>query len=190
MRTDIMVDIESLGKNDDSTIFQISAISFNIETGEHIDTFNRIANIGIGDINVEGSTLLWWVKNNSELFKELLLSGEFATKDLLIDFQGWLRKIQLKSNKKDVYLWGNGILFDNRIIKSQLESMGRSYPIFYRNDRDVRTILELASIKSGLTEEELKDKYFDSELTSHNALNDVINQINLVTACYNIIMEW
>jgi len=38
-RIDVMTDIETLGNNSDSTIFQISAIAFNIENGEYINKY-------------------------------------------------------------------------------------------------------------------------------------------------------
>lgn len=187
MRMDIMVDIETLGNKTDSTIFQIAAVAFDIETGKHLQTFQRIADISSNKtLNVTGDTLKWWLNTNKELLSDLLNQGQYSSEDLLIEFSNWMMSIVLHH---DAYLWGNGILFDNKMIQHQLESIGITYPIFYRNDRDVRTIVELASHKTGLTEKELRKKYYDSNTEAHNAAHDVANQIRLVTACYEELIK-
>lgn len=188
MRKDIMVDIETLGTSADATIFQISAISFDIKTGTYYSTFNKIANIEDNhSLKVDGSTLKWWLNTNKELLSELLNSGKGSSEDLLEEFYGWLKS--QSEDMKDVYLWGNGILFDNKMIQCQLEDEGWDYPIFYKNDRDVRTIVDLASVKLGISEKELKQKYEDNSLVEHNALDDVKYQINLVVGCYNELIK-
>lgn len=188
MRIDIMTDIETLGTKPDSTIFQISAVAFDIVTGEHLSTFNQIADIEKNDtVNVTGSTIKWWLNTNKELLSELLNSGITSSKDLLREFYQWL--CNLNEIGSDVYLWGNGILFDNKLIQHQLESIGLDYPIYYKNDRDVRTIVDLASNKLGISEKELKDQFNDDALVEHNALDDVTYQIRLVTKCYEVLIS-
>lgn len=58
------------------------------------------------------------------------------------------------------------------------------YPIEYKNDRDLRTLVDLACTKLGITEKELKNKYYDQSLEPHDAFNDVVNQVNLAVNCY------
>ncbi|MBU5341267.1 3'-5' exonuclease [Caldifermentibacillus hisashii] len=190
MRKDIMVDIETLGNKIDSTIIQISAVSFNLQTGSIYETFNEVADISKNEseISVTGSTLQWWVNTNTELFAKLLTGGMCSSEDVLRHFHRWLSGEI--SSAKYVYLWGNGILFDNAMIRQQFESIGLNYPIFYRNDRDVRTILELASIKLGKSEKELREEVYDNELVAHDAFNDVANQVKLVSFCYNVLTEY
>ena len=186
MRTDIMVDIETLGNKTNSTIFQIAAMAFDIKTGEIIgEPFNQIANIELNEspLNVSGITLKWWLKTDKELFEELLNSGEHSSEQVLRNFYDWMGQYEVPGT----YLWGNGILFDNKIIQSQLESIGLSYPIFYKNDLDVRTLLELASIKEDISERELKDRLKDDTLVAHDALDDVKKQITLVVECFKIL---
>jgi hypothetical protein len=189
MRIDIMTDIETLGTDADSTIFQISAIAFNIETGEQIQEFNQIADISKNEneIKVTGSTLQWWLQTNKELFNSLLNGGEYSSEEVLRNFHDWIS--QFENEENSIYLWGNGILFDNKMIKHQMESIGLIYPISYKNDRDVRTLLELASIKSNLTEREIKDFYSDETELEHNAIDDVKFQIRLAVGCYNTLMR-
>jgi hypothetical protein len=188
MRIDVMVDIETLGTNKDSTIFQIAAATFDVETGEIFEVYEQVADIEKNKtVNVTGSTLKWWLKTNKELLQEILNKGTEASGVILIDFHGWLHKLKLKY--QEVCLWGNGILFDNALIQEQLNAMGFDYPIYYKNDRDVRTIVDLATKKLGITEQELKEKFSDTSLVEHNALDDVKYQINLVTYCYNVLIN-
>jgi DNA polymerase III epsilon subunit-like protein len=189
MRKDIMVDIETLGNKIDSTIIQISAVSFDIKSGEIIDKFNQIVDITKNQtpINVTASTLKWWTNINAKLFADLLSSGEESSEDTLRNFHAWLNEITPET--KNLYLWGNGILFDNAMIRHQFESIGLTYPIFYRNDRDVRTILDLAASKLGKNEKELREEVYDKDLVAHDAFNDVINQVALVSYCYNALTK-
>lgn len=186
MRKDIMLDIETLGTDSHATIFQISAVSFDIETGVHYSTFNGIADIAKNKtLRVDGSTLKWWLNTDKELLTDLLNKGEESSDELLSKFYSWL--YSQSSDLKDIYLWGNGILFDNKMIQEQLISIGLKYPIFYRNDRDVRTIVDLAGKKLGISEKELKEKFNDDTLVKHDAFDDVKYQINLVVSCYNLL---
>ncbi|WP_137743414.1 3'-5' exonuclease [Robertmurraya siralis] len=187
-RIDVMVDIETLGKASDATIFQIAAIAFDIETGEHLAKFNQIANIEEETyLRVDGSTLKWWLNTNKELLTELLNKGKGTPEELLENFHKWLTFIS--DDTKNIHLWGNGILFDNKMIQQQLDDAYLGYPIYYKNDRDVRTLVDLAGKKLGITEKELKDKYNDDTLTHHDAFDDVKYQINLVVGCYNLLIN-
>lgn len=186
-----MVDIETLGNKIDSTIFQIAAIAFDIKTGEYIAEFNRTADIEENEkMNVTGDTLVWWLNTNKELLTNLLNKGQGSSEDLLKDFHNWLINVKGIGEASikgvgETYLWGNGILFDNAMIRHQFEALGLDYPIFFRNDRDVRTLVDLAASKFGLTEDDLKEYYSDDSLVWHDALDDVKYQIKLVSACHN-----
>lgn len=183
MRIDVMVDIETLGTKADSTIIQISAIAFDIKTGEHISKFNKIADISKNEdyeMNVTGGTLVWWLNTNKELLTDLLNKGKGSSYELLQRFHSWLDDF----SSMDIHLWGNGILFDNKMIQHQLESIGLDYPIKYKHDRDVRTIVDLTCAKLGVDEKELRNMCYDPGLEPHDAFNDVVNQINLVVNCY------
>lgn len=183
MRIDMMIDIETLGKRSDSTIFQIAAATFDIETGEVFHTFNQCADIELSDLNADGSTVKWWLKTNPGLLATLLNEGEGSPIELLQSFHKWMSAFT-DDKENDVYLWGNGILFDNKMIAHQFESNGLPYPIFFRNDRDMRTIVELGCIKQNITKKELNEMFKDENLTLHNAYDDVLYQIRMVSQCY------
>lgn len=187
-RVDVMVDIETLGKGSDAAIFQIAAVAFDIETGKHKSKFNKIANIEEEThLRVDGSTLKWWLNTDKELLTNLLNKGKGSCEDLLTDFYHWLKA--QSNDQKDIHLWGNGIMFDNKMIQHQLEEAYLDYPIYYKNDRDVRTIVDLAGKKLGISEKELKDRFNDESLVKHDAYDDVTYQINLVVSCYELLIK-
>lgn len=187
MRADVMLDIETLGTNIDATVFQIAGCHFNGNTGEIIEEFNQIIDLNtVKDPNVDGSTIKWWTDPERVMLLSKLLHSENAVSDkkafsLLRD---WLKKLNGKDN--ELYLWGNGIAFDNVKIKHQLEKRGMKYSVHFRNDRDLRTILELACEKSGLEKKEILDSIpMVGEL--HDAIADVKYQIDVFVKCREIL---
>lgn len=181
--THIMTDIETLGTIEGATIFQIAAASFDIRTGEVKDKIDLKLNINtVENLKVEGGTLQWWLKTDKELLTKLLQEGTLTEIEMFTQFNDWIEK-QEGSPK----LWGNGILFDNLKLKAKFEDLGMKYPIFYRNDRDVRTILALASEFSGISENEIRENVQDENERAHDALDDVTKQIRLVHYCYQLL---
>lgn len=190
-RIDIMVDLETLGTESDSTIFQIAAIAFDIKTGEHISSFDQTAKIELNtteEMKVTGATLQWWILKHTDTLKELLSrKTEHSSKAIMINFHQWL--MLMKDDGMDLHLWGNGILFDNKMIQHQMVALGLEYPIFFRNDRDQRTLIELAAHKLDITPGQVLMYHRDESLTVHDAFDDVRYQIRVASACYNTLIE-
>lgn len=187
-RKDVMVDIETLGTGEDSSIFQIVACEFDITTGKTYTGFQSIGDIEQYDsLKVDGSTLKWWLNTDKELLTELLNRGSLSESQMITLFYDWLVKLD-GYNMGNVYLWGNGILFDNAKLQYALNKHSMGYPIAYKNDRDVRTIVELASMKSGLSEQILKDNVTHTNERKHDAYDDVMFQIRLVHYCHELLM--
>ena len=189
-RIDVMVDLETLGTNLDAPVFQIAAVGFDIETGEILSEYIGLADVGKltdEDGAIDGGTLKWWLKTDKELFAKLINSdSKSSPKEIMTGLYTWMKRIN--DEYGSVYLWGNGILFDNAIIRHKMEGYGLDYPIFFRNDRDVRTIFELARMKTGETEREMRERIYDDSV-AHDAYNDTINQIRLVSQSHQIIVE-
>lgn len=186
-RIDIMVDLETLGTKADSTIFQISAVAFDITSGDHLNIYDRTADISKNEnweMNVSGSTIKWWLNVNKELFTKLLHQGKGSSRELLEDFHEWLSGL---GRHFEIHLWSNGILFDNNMIRTQFENMGLQYPVKYKHDRDLRTLVDLTTARLGVSEKDLRGKYYGADLEAHDAFNDVTNQIRLAVACYRIL---
>lgn len=187
-RVDIMVDVETLGNKPDSTIIQIAAANFDITTGKTIDIFNECCDISKEDINVTGGTLKWWLKTDKDLLEDILNRGNISPSKLLKEFKLWLLSESICSYD-DVYLWGNGILFDNNLLQTQMKAAGLNYPISYRNDRDLRTAVELAAMKSGLSNRDFIERHSLSDIHKHDAMDDVYSQVKLLHESYKILSE-
>lgn len=188
-KVNVMLDIETLGTDSDAFIFQIAAAKFDIKTGEVRDTFNMTQDISyVQSAKINPRTLLWWLETDSLLLKSLL-AGDYKemSPDLLKSFKDWIDYTQ-DTLMDDVLLWGNGVIFDNRIIREQMNQRGLGYPIAYNNDRDVRTILSLAAEKLHVSEREIKDRVKDDNLMKHDAIHDVAAQIKLVSYCHNVLV--
>lgn len=187
-RLDIMVDLETLGTEDDCIITQISAVPFDIHTGEQVsDGFNKLIDIGnMGSVSINGETLKWWLDTNSDLLVSIL-NGKTdtpRTANLVEDFYQYLLDLVSEYGERNVFLWGDGILFDNRILRHQIESLGFKYPIFYRNDRDVKTIIDLATLKFNKSHIDIKKMYTRENSTLHDAYSDSLNQVDMVCELY------
>lgn len=186
MTIHIMTDIETLGTKGGATIIQVAAATFDITTGKVLSQYNRIVDIEkVDDLSVDGSTIKWWLNTDKELLTKLLHSGTVSEQEMIVEFHEWLSN---QGELKERYLWGNGILFDNQKLQDKMRFYGLDYPIYYRNDRDVRTIVDLASKKLNMTEEELKESFKDESLHAHDAYDDVLYQINLVVSCHNTLI--
>ena len=184
-RIDIMVDIETLGKEGNSPVIQVAAAAFDIHTGEILKEFNRCCDISYNkNLIVDGSTLKWWLETDSELLKTILARGSVdGTEQYVIEmFHRWITNLQ---EDYEVYLWGNGILFDNRIIKEKFEAFGLQYPIFYRNDRDLRTIVDIVNSKYNI--DIRKECEVEGE-RKHDAMNYVVYHIRVATRGWNMLM--
>lgn len=185
----IMLDLETLGTGDHATIFQIGAVAFDIHTGEVQETFNERLDIEAGDfLNIEGSTLKWWLNEDAELLKKLVCSeGGHDEHTLISLFNDWVLK--LKENYSFITLWGNGSTFDNRLLKQLYERQCITYPFAYNADRDVRTLLDVASFFSGKSKKELKSAVTLDTDVKHDALADALYQARLVHYCYSVMAD-
>ena len=194
-RLDIMVDLETLGRDPSNPVIQIGAVAFNLDTGEIYDSFVGYGKLTplSGEVNEE--TYKWWLKTDAMLLQQILAKGveEDTTEDALFkNLVQWITLVA-KQNKiapSEIMLWGNGMLFDNYIIRGKCEKHGVGYPILYYNDRDVRTIVDLYCAKSGMTRKELTDGFKNaSGLVLHDAVNDCMIQIKMVKHCWDSLVK-
>lgn len=187
-RIDIVVDLETLGNKIDSSIIQFSAVAFNINSGEILGEFNEFIDTDLEEVNSTSSTIAWWLRTNPTLLLNILDKG-FAsnqnTKDVLLKFNNWI-----DSFEADPYLWGNGILFDNKIIEFNCNLYGVPYPIFYRNDRDIRTLIELVAVKRNMLAKDLLAFFNDSNLVAHYGLDDCKYEARVIVYCYNFLTKY
>ena len=189
-RIDVMIDIETLGKTECPPVFQLVAKAFDIQTGEIIDSFHSTCDISTTKSEIENETVIWWMKTNFKLFVQLLADGVNSgnTEEKMIkDFINWFN--DLKGDITHKFLWGNGVLFDNRIISAKCRQYGLAYPVYYRNDMDMRTIIEIAAMKLGFDNQKTYRDSVKFEGTAHDADCDVDNQIKNIVRAYKDLIK-
>ncbi len=174
--TDLMLDIETAGKNPGVAIIQIAAVPFNINTGEiSKNTFSKAINMQHqldNKFNFDLSTLTWWRKTNNKLFKKL---SESPNKYNIVgkEFQKYFNSLE---GNKDIRIWGNSARFDIGILNGfYRRAIGYNFKPFWNTwkERCVRTISDLKpDIKSNME--------FVGE--KHNAIDDCKHQIKYCVA--------
>lgn len=158
MKTQIMLDLETLGQKPGSVIVALGAVKFG--NGEITDSFYRRVDPGscesIG-LRMDASTVLWWLKQSNEARLEIAKPGLHICEVLGL-FADWVAD-------PDAEVWGNGSGFDNVLLGDAYDRAMRHRPWKFWNDRCYRTIKsmhpEVPMPRTG---------------THHNALDDAKTQ--------------
>lgn len=161
--SEVMIDLETLGTENDSVILSIGAVKFDIEPFTVLDTFHVGLNLEeqekVGR-KIYASTVKWWLDQSKEAQKSLLvtLNDPWHPSEALDS----LRVFCGAANG----VWGNGSMFDNALIVSLSNSFGLKSPWSYKLDRCYRT---LKSLYPSIEGPERKGVH-------HNALDDAMWQ--------------
>ena len=175
-----MIDLETLGRSNDSAIAQIAAVQFDPFAGETGAEF--CVNIDIKTcyhLKIDASTVQWWLSQSKEAINSVFFSeNSVGLLDGLKQFNEFLQKI--KDEYSELIIWGDSPAFDCEILKYALSKS--PYPILwdYWNERDFRTISKLFPDVA---------KYHVREGIAHDALSDCKNQIAILKKCYSFIYQ-
>jgi hypothetical protein len=169
----IMLDLETLGKNSQSVIIAIGAVAFNPES-DFIDTnhFYTVVDpqscVDHG-LKLDVSTVMWWMKQSDEARAAVTREGESLPK-ALIAFTRWLDTV---CQGRDVMLWGNGSAFDNVILANAYDACHIRRPWNYYNDMCFRTVRN-----------QYPHVQVERQGTHHKALDDALTQARHLQAIY------
>lgn len=191
-RLDIVLDLETLGTNNSPVITQIGAVAFDIKTGKKIREFMLSVTIDSclkAGLKLDGATIKWWMTQSKEVIDEVYGSEKEVTISKALNaFRDWVTALSGGIKKENIYLWGNGILADNTWLKGAHEALNIPEYLSYKNHRDVRTLLDLASSSIGESKSIITGQ-IASEGSHHNALADAQWEAKLITACWNLIVQ-
>lgn len=171
-----MLDLETLGIKEDCAVLQIACQTFNpYQVGEFGNCFNAFTDVkSQPERIIYPDTLKWWMSQDLVLFKEIINSpNAVSLKEGLDALVTYLRDNKVK------FIWANSPSFDVSIIRNACEYHKVKFPIFFWNERDVRTIKGLTKIG----EEDVEDERAALKLPygkKHDAREDVLNQIILM----------
>lgn len=163
--TNVMVDLETLGREAGAAILSIGAVTFDRE-GVH-DTFYRNIDLETCEqagLTVETSTLAWWLDQGEEA--QDVLRGGGNLEDALNDFADFYDDAE--------EIWANSPSFDCEILGHAYDALGIEQPWGFREERDYRTLRELPGAV-----------WVDRQGTHHNALDDAKHQAKKVVLTLN-----
>lgn len=182
----VMVDLETMGKKSDAPIVSIGAVIFDPETGFLGETFYKVVSLESAvswGAEIDPSTVIWWMKQSSEARSEIANDNAIQLDDALLQFSEFVFE-NIPGGCETAQIWGNGATFDNTVLRSSFERACLECPWDYRNDRDVRTMVELG-----------KAIGFDAktsipfECERHNALADAQHQARYVSAIWQRLIK-
>ncbi len=180
----LMIDLETMGNTPNAPIVAIGAVFFCPTTGELGSEFYAAVDL-VSDMNagavVDGSTVLWWLKQSSEARAAITVDDALPIKKALLELGAFAvtHSADGGTTSDELKLWGNGATFDNIILSAAFKRCGiRPFWGWY-NDRDVRTIVELGR---AIGFDPKHDMPFDG--VQHSALADAKHQAKYVSAIW------
>lgn len=160
--TDCMIDIETLGTNNDACILTVAAQIFDPLGHGYQEQFfyARVDIDSQPNRSIDQSTIDWWSKQPTQSVEEAFCPDDRLSLPTVLEK---LRPLLWNSKR----IWANGTTFDMNIIENAYKSLSMSLPWRYYCVRDARTIYSL---------------YPDLRKTaaSHHALEDCRRQILLL----------
>lgn len=159
---DIMIDIETLGRRNDTAIVEIAAVAFDLK-GKRISSFHiKIAKDHWLDHGrtVTAETLMWWITDNYKNV-ENILSGNSTYEQALDELSTFINYYKDDNTR----IWTKGPM-DLFALKDLYETLNKPIPWEFWQPRDMRTLTDIPGWEKTSTEK-----------NTHNALEDAINQI-------------
>lgn len=161
MEQNITFDLETLGNTSNAPIVQIGAVKF-LNDGTVLDKFVRYIKIeclGRYNFAVDYSTLQWWFEQDDKAIKSVMCpSDSIDLRQALREFTEWV-------GKPSEYVYWSHATFDPPILKNNYIQVGLNFPLPFRAQRDIRTLVhftgKIPEIERGI---------------AHNALDDAIYQ--------------
>lgn len=186
----LMLDLETLGQEPGSVILTISAVQFDIKTGQtglvFHDSINLESSLRFG-LKIDPDTFKWWLGRSEESRTALNndLDKGSDIRDVLCDFSAFLSSLPHASlrqlyPKQDIIIWGRGPCFDMGLLTYAYKAINTNCPWNFRNERCVRTY---ESIRPDIKAETDKEE----RGTLHNGVDDAKHQIKYITRIHNAI---
>lgn len=161
---DVMIDLETLAANPNAVIVSLAAVKFDIRDGSVGESFYKKIDIESclnSQMNVDASTITWWMQQSDEARKQFVNDGDrFSIVEALIELSMFI--------ESEDFVWGNGAAFDLAILREAYRNHDIDLPWKHWNERDVRTLVSLAP--------HIKDQELFTG-TKHDPLSDCLHQI-------------
>ena len=174
MAVHAMIDLETLGVNNDCIILTFGAVKFDpctsIEPHDpihiRVDTDEQTAL----NRTIDDDTLEWWNKQDEQIREEALSEDDRMSLD---NFTRIFNKYIVGCN----YLWCKGPMFDYAILRDLYVQLDTPVPWAFWQIRDCRTLF-------GLMTRDQRNFMMEQQNMAHNALADAYFQAQWVQEIY------
>ena len=174
--TNIMLDLETMGRGPHAGIDAIGAVEFGpSESGAEVlgRSFYRVVDLASsvhhGGV-MDAETVLWWLGQSEAARSELTDRQAVNLPEALQEFACWLT--DLGGMRRPI--WGNGAAFDNVILRRSYERLDIPPPWLHWDDRCYRTVrAEFPHVPAPARRG-----------THHNALDDAMHQARHLMAIW------
>lgn len=177
-----MLDLETMGNGTKSVVVAIGAVYFDPEDGLMGDQFYMSVSDWHEQVRrgciMDASTVRWWLGGEetspNQGARDALFVNQVPTVQALAAFHSYM---EVNGSRNDVKVWGNGVDFDNVILRHLFTAFDMPCPWKYPNSRCFRTLKnEFPVDRPGFA----GDK--------HNALSDAINQAEWACKIYKALI--
>ncbi|WP_010603982.1 3'-5' exonuclease [Pseudoalteromonas maricaloris] len=174
---DVMTDLETMSTSSNAALVSIGACFFDPLNGDIGASFEISVDLTTSAklCEMDAETVLWWLERSDEARRKLLAHDVLPLAEALGEFDQWVSQIEDIDTRT---VWGNGATFDNTILRNAYKACGMQAPWQFRNDRDVRTVVDLGRRLFNFDPK----KEIPFEGTRHSALDDAIHQAKYVSA--------
>lgn len=186
---DFMMDVETLGVEDRALIFQVSAVAFDLKTGETFQEFDKLISpqsaVQAG-LKTTASTVDWWMKQKQEVIEGVLIKAMREGLDIrvvLTDFSKYIQETKDANKATQIRVWSNG--FDNAWLFESYYATSLPLPYQFFCCQDVRSLVDIGR----------RDMFMDPKKTveftgkPHDAIDDCKHQIKYVCEISRRIRE-
>lgn len=179
----LMLDLETLGTSDNALITTVSAVQFDLESGLVGKQFEMAINWEEQEENgaiIDVGTVNWWLKQDQEALSAMMRLEQQSLEYFFSKFSEFLNET-FGDKLNDVQLWGNGVTFDNVLIRNLYKRHNEKFPLPYWCDTDVRTLLAICD-----TNVKKKVEFVG---TKHKGIDDCLHQIKYCTLANKLIRD-
>lgn len=177
---DVMIDLETLGKEVESPIIAIAAYSFHRD-GRLCDPdfppfYVNVEPEGKGSLD----SFHWWLRQSSAAQHRLRVPEPVELDDAIYSLRDWFYRL---CPSLRVRVWAHGPSFDIAMLEYRFRECGQFLPWRHDAVRDTRTVYEAAGL-------DYRAEFEAMGGVRHDALEDARRQSLLVQKAWRRISEW
>lgn len=188
-KTQVLIDLETLGTKPGDMILSIGALEFDWEASMMLTRFYCVINpikSGNAGFRIDPATLMWWTDQESDLWGETYTQvGAVAPREACELLAGFFQECRLEGTEVET-VWGNSPSFDCALLRAYFERSDLPVPWEYWQERDVRSALDGyarrgVDVKAAKIAAEARPGLHG--LKKHHALHDATREVAYLLEC-------